>query len=63
LAKCKLDHVCELELVRMEHAYKVQGLRARIETLTILARVNNEHQGLSARDVFEDICGNSGGQG
>lgn len=61
--KCKLDHVCELELVRMEHVNEVQGLRARIEELTILARVNNEHQGLSAMDVIDDAGRNSGGQG
>lgn len=33
LAKCKLDHERELELLRLEHANEVQGLRARIEEL------------------------------
>lgn len=37
-AKCKSDHEQELELVCMEHPNKVQGLRARIENLTISAR-------------------------
>lgn len=46
MAKCKLDHEWELELAPLEHANEVQGL-------TILARVNNEHQGLQVGDVIE----------
>ena len=59
LAKCKSEHERESELVHMEHVNKVQGLRARIQELTILARVNNEQQGLPTGDVIEGVDGNS----
>lgn len=38
LAKCKLDHKRELELVHMENVNEVHRLKAWIETLTNLAR-------------------------
>ena len=36
LAKCKLDHEQELEMVRRAHAKEVQGLKAEIARLTNL---------------------------
>ena len=63
LAKCKLDHKRDLELVHIEHANEVHGLKAWIEVLTNLARVNSEQQGLSTWAIIEGASENIGGQG
>ena len=47
----------------MEQANEVQGLKAWIEELTILAMVNSEQQGLPNGDKIEGAGENSKGQG
>lgn len=63
MAKCKSSHEWELELVHLHHANEVQGLKAQIEELTNLVRVNNEQQGLPTGDIIESAGGNLGDQG
>lgn len=47
----------------MEHANKVQGLKVKIEEVTIFVRVNNEQQGIPTEDMIESVGRNSCGQG
>lgn len=45
----------------MKHPNEVQGLKAWIEELTNLMRVNNEQQDWPTGDIIEGVGGNSGG--
>lgn len=58
LAKCVLVHEREFKLVCLEHKNENQGLNARIEELTNLARVNNEQKGCPTWVVIEGAGGN-----
>lgn len=48
---CKLEHEQELELVCMGHENEVCRVKAQIEELTNLARVNIEQQSIPSRPV------------